>query len=287
MQDTASQSGVNLRRFTARGEIRRELYVEVPFDLSLDGTYFTVLDYFGRLSRAGRVVNVGNLRINPVGSCGGGKYTITPNETVVVTCTATTFYQPQSPPRRVSRGQRVMPNTRLMTLALIVVFGVALAALAQNPQTRGLGQAAKAKTPGAGATKSKAPATASQAKGLAAPASKRPASESGDRRDPFVSTIKLDKTGQLPIHDCPPGVRGILVGQAELDGVVQTPADMIAVITTSNTGRTYFLREGTTLCNGRVLQITPDSIVFEESVLDLSGKLEKREVIKKIPAEAI
>ena len=180
-----------------------------------------------------------------------------------------------------------MPNARLMTLALIVVFGVALAAVAQNPQTRGLGQAAKAKTPGAGATKSKAPATASQAKGLAAPASKRPASESGDRRDPFVSTIKLDKTGQLPIHDCPPGVRGILVGQAELDGVVQTPADMIAVITTSNTGRTYFPREGTILCNGRVLQITPDSIVFEESVLDLSGKLEKREVIKKMPAEAI
>ena len=43
-----------------------------------------------------------------------------------------------------------MPNARLMTLALIVVFGVALAAVAQNPQTRGLGQAAKAKTPGAG-----------------------------------------------------------------------------------------------------------------------------------------
>ena len=98
VQDTASQSGVNLRRFTARGEVPRELYVEVPFDLGLDGTYFTVLDYFGRLSRAGRVVNVSNLRIGPVGSGGGGKYTITPNETVVVTCTATTFYQPQSPP---------------------------------------------------------------------------------------------------------------------------------------------------------------------------------------------
>ena len=97
VQDTASQSGVNLRRFTARGEIKRELYVEVPFDLSLDGTYFTVLDYFGRLSRAGRVVNVGNLRMGPVGA-GGGKYTITPNETIVVTCTATTFYQPQSAP---------------------------------------------------------------------------------------------------------------------------------------------------------------------------------------------
>ncbi len=98
VQDTASQSGVNLRRFIAMAEIRRELYVEVPFDLSLDGTYFSVLDYFGRLSRAGRVVNVGNLSIGPVGAGGGGKYTITPNETVVVNCTATTFYQPQSQP---------------------------------------------------------------------------------------------------------------------------------------------------------------------------------------------
>ena len=32
-----------------------------------------------------------------------------------------------------------MPNARLMTSAVIVVFGMAVATLAQNPQARGLG----------------------------------------------------------------------------------------------------------------------------------------------------
>ena len=183
-----------------------------------------------------------------------------------------------------------MRNARLMTLALMVMLGVALVTPAQNPQVRG--QAAKAagagKTAGAPAAGSKSPATAPQAKGLAAPASKSPAAGSADRRDPFVSTIPVDQAGQSPLRNCPPGgVRSIVVGQAELDGVVQTPAGMIAVITTTTRGRTYFLREETKLCNGRVLQITPDSIIFEEDVLDLSGKLKKREVIKKIPAQAI
>ena len=183
-----------------------------------------------------------------------------------------------------------MCNARCMTLAFMVVLGVALATPAQNPQARGPGQAAKAagagKPAGAPASRSKAPASAPQAKGLAAPASKRPASGSGGQRDPFVSTIQPDEAGQIPLHNCPPGgVRSILVGQAELDGVVQTPAGMIAVITTTTRGRTYFLRENATLCNGRVLQITPDAIVFEEDVLDRSGRLEKREVIKKYPLE--
>ena len=174
-----------------------------------------------------------------------------------------------------------MRNARFMTLAFMVTLGVALVTLGQNPQALGRGQAAKAagagRTAGAPATGSKSPATA--------PASQSPASESADRRDPFVSTIQVDQAGQVPLYNCPPGgVRSILVGQAELDGVVQTPAGMIAVITTTTRGRTYFLREEAKLCNGRVLQITPDSIVFEEDVLDPSGKLEKREVIKKIPA---
>ena len=174
-----------------------------------------------------------------------------------------------------------MRNARFMTLALMVTLGVALVTLGQNPQVRG--QAAKAtgagRTAGAPAAGSKSPAKAPQAKGSAA--SKSPASGSADRRDPFVSTIRVDQAGQIPLYNCPPGgVRSILVGQAELDGVVQTTAGMIAVITTTTRGRTYFLREEQKLCNGRVLQITPDSIIFEEDLLDPSGRLEKREVIK-------
>jgi hypothetical protein len=61
---------------------------------------------------------------------------------------------------------------------------------------------------------------------------------------------------------------------------------MIAVITTTNTNRTYFLRQGAQLCNGTVTKITDDSIVFEENAIDPAGRPIKREVIKKIPADA-
>ena len=99
VQRAAFQSGVNVRRFTARADIPRELdIVAVPFDLTLDGTYFTVLEFFRRLGGLTRIVNVGNLNMRPIGKGGGGKYTITPNETIAATCTATTFYSRETPP---------------------------------------------------------------------------------------------------------------------------------------------------------------------------------------------
>ena len=99
VQRSALQSGVNIRRLAARADIPGELnIIEVPFDLTLDGTYFTVMEFFRRLGGLTRIVNVGNLNIRPIGKGGGGRYTITPNETIAATCTATTFYSREAPP---------------------------------------------------------------------------------------------------------------------------------------------------------------------------------------------
>ena len=99
LQEAAAQSGVNIRRLAARADIPKELnIIEVPFDLTLDGTYFTAMEFFRRMGNLTRIINVGNLRIRPIGKGGGGKYTITPNETVAATCTAATFYSRESAP---------------------------------------------------------------------------------------------------------------------------------------------------------------------------------------------
>lgn len=108
-----------------------------------------------------------------------------------------------------------------------------------------------------------------------------------ERRDPFVAVIRPPKPEAAgpAMLTCGPGVRSIIVGQTELNGVVKAPTGMIAVVT-SSPGRTYFLKEGTPLCNGRVAKIGGDAVVFEENVIDAMGVPGKREVIRKIPTEA-
>ena len=181
----------------------------------------------------------------------------------------------------------MMPSARATRLALTVIVGTAVAALAQNPQSRGLGQA----TAAAAASKGTAAQSGKSVGAPAAPAAQRPPGAGAKPgqpadRDIFVPTIKPPTPEGTTQVSCPPGVRGILIGQAELNGVARGLHGIIAVVTTTNSGRTYFLREGNTLCNGRVVRITGDSIVFEENVIDPTGKPLKKEVIKRIPAEA-
>ena len=157
-----------------------------------------------------------------------------------------------------------------------LVLGLAPARPAQTGQQRAVGQAQAAatasKSASSGTTAQRpaataAPAAAGKAAPAAAPAQAvppgtgvTPAAKTG--RDPFAPTIKVAVPGeQTKELVCPQGVRGIIVGQAELNGVARTTSGIIAVITTSAGGRTYFLREGQQLCNGRVSKINPDAIV--------------------------
>lgn len=118
--------------------------------------------------------------------------------------------------------------------------------------------------------------------GAAAPAGK--GGQLNARRDPFRTVVNENAPSNVqPV--CGAGIRSVLVGSAEVNGIVKMPNSYIAVVTTQN-DRTYFLREGNQLCNGTVLRITSDSVVMEEDVLDTRGITTKREVIKKIPAEA-
>jgi len=119
----------------------------------------------------------------------------------------------------------------------------------------------------------------------AAKAEARP--RASERRDPFVAVIRRPTGGDPPPPPaCGPGVRSLIIGQTDFNGVVRAPAGMIAVVTANPGDRTYFLKEGTPLCNGRVVKITPDAVVFEEDIIDVMGKPAKREVIKRIPTEA-
>jgi type IV pilus assembly protein PilO len=96
MQATAEQSGIEIRRYTARNVATREFYTEAPYDMELDGPYYSMLNFFDRVGKLERIVNVGGLKVatraTPGAAGARNAYAYHPNETVVATCTATSFY---------------------------------------------------------------------------------------------------------------------------------------------------------------------------------------------------
>jgi type IV pilus assembly protein PilO len=96
MTAEASKAGVELRRFTAKPVASKEYYTELPFDLELDGPYYSMLNFFDRVSKLERIVNVSNLLVastrKPAEAKTKHTYVYAPGESVVATCTATTFF---------------------------------------------------------------------------------------------------------------------------------------------------------------------------------------------------
>ncbi len=91
IQGAASASNVQLRRLTSQAIVPREFHFDMPFEVQADGPYFNVLDFFGRLSRLSRIINVGDLTFEDPEK-GRTKYPLRPGTTVTGTFIATTYF---------------------------------------------------------------------------------------------------------------------------------------------------------------------------------------------------
>ncbi|HSK43487.1 MAG TPA: type 4a pilus biogenesis protein PilO [Candidatus Binatia bacterium] len=96
LHDTAATSGIEIRRYTALPVSNKEFYSEVPFAIDIDGPYYSVLNFFQRVAELERIVNVGNMQMGNTKSGSvakvKGSYTYASGETVLASCTATTFF---------------------------------------------------------------------------------------------------------------------------------------------------------------------------------------------------
>ncbi|MDR3765177.1 MAG: type 4a pilus biogenesis protein PilO [Acidobacteriota bacterium] len=97
----AGASGVQVRRYTPKDTAQKEYYVEVPFEVDVDGPFYAVLNFFDRMQKLERIVNVTHLSM---AALKGGKsvpvkktYKWSPNETVGAAVTLTTFYSVNKP----------------------------------------------------------------------------------------------------------------------------------------------------------------------------------------------
>jgi type IV pilus assembly protein PilO len=109
----ALKTGIEIRRYTAKPITTREYYAEVPFEMELDGSYYSVLSFFDHVSKLERIVNISNLLIASTKKPGEAKpkhtYQYAPGESIVATCQASTFFThdtvpPTTTPAKPMRG---------------------------------------------------------------------------------------------------------------------------------------------------------------------------------------
>lgn len=108
LQEAAAASGVQVRSITAQAVVPRDYHYELPFTISVDGPYFSIEDFFTRLSRLSRIINVGDLSFSGLGDGHAAGYPVRANTTVTGNCTITTFFTTSSmaPPPPAKPGAR-------------------------------------------------------------------------------------------------------------------------------------------------------------------------------------
>jgi len=106
----AVKAGVEVRRYTAKPVAAKEYYSELPFDMEMDGPYYSMLNFFDRVGKLERIVNISGLMVSntkdPASAKAKHTYQYAPNESVVATFTATTFFSHDLEPAVASTGAK-------------------------------------------------------------------------------------------------------------------------------------------------------------------------------------
>jgi Tfp pilus assembly protein PilO len=91
IQAAAASSGVSIRRLVAKPIATRPYYFEMPFEIEADGPYFAVLDFFARMGRLSRIINVGDLKLSGI-AARASSFHLAPGTSVTGSFTITTFF---------------------------------------------------------------------------------------------------------------------------------------------------------------------------------------------------
>jgi len=88
MEATAVQSNLVIKSFKPAPVVTKQIHSEWPITLELDGTYHDLAQFFDRLGKFSRIVNITNLTVKGKEK---GKDKADARSTISASCTATTF----------------------------------------------------------------------------------------------------------------------------------------------------------------------------------------------------
>jgi type IV pilus assembly protein PilO len=77
-------AGLDFLVFKPRGEIVKDFYAEVPVDITVSGSFFSVANFFAAVANLPRIVNISNVAFSDIRS-------VNNRMMMKVTCLATTF----------------------------------------------------------------------------------------------------------------------------------------------------------------------------------------------------
>ncbi len=106
--------------------------------------------------------------------------------------------------------------------------------------------------------------------------------EAKGRRDPFRSldvTVDVLATAAPVVR--PPGLKGQMVSELKLVGIVRKKAGLMA-IAEGYRGKTYFVYANDDLYDGKVLDIKNDAVMLNQFLTDSNGKKVSRQVVKRL-----
>ncbi len=138
------------------------------------------------------------------------------------------------------------------------------------------------------AARKKADSVEKQGADKKAPA--RPARRTSSRRsgrsqlrDPFQSLGGGGgRTAPGGSRKLPPGVRGLLISQIQVGGIVLGGRGKIAVVGIQGRDRAFFLREGDRVYDGILKEIRSDRVIFRQRSRDAFGRVLVRDVTKML-----
>ena len=90
--NTANAAAIHVRTFVAAPQVNKDYYVEMPFNIHLDGTYWSLVNYFDRLAHEQRIISVTSINLGPPLGGGMGAFEVSSSETVAANCIVTAYF---------------------------------------------------------------------------------------------------------------------------------------------------------------------------------------------------
>jgi type IV pilus assembly protein PilO len=91
LEQAATLANVSVRRVTSKPVVEHEYHTELPFEVVVDGPYYSIENFFRRLGAIPRLTSVENLNFTTI-SKSGGQYKTGPGTTVSGTFTVVTYF---------------------------------------------------------------------------------------------------------------------------------------------------------------------------------------------------
>ena len=100
------------------------------------------------------------------------------------------------------------------------------------------------------------------------------------RRDPFVSLLSRGET-RLPVGGRPAGIKGLLIGELSVRGVMRTSGKLLAIVQAPD-NKTYTVHSGDALYDGTIKVVANDAVIFLQRVDDPLSPVKQREIRKPL-----